>query len=176
MAKLAARRDLLYVGFFLIHAISTLVIDIQPLLPDALRIGLFKSLLDFYLRQTNDPLMTGARLHDPDYLWFRWFLLHEVIFFTPCFVLGIRGLLKGTTTIYPLLLAYGAAASTTTATCVVVLVFGHPKVPLNHTQLSLLLSSYIPFFVIPAIILVDMYNRVHRLINPRTQKSPKKKL
>ena len=48
-----------------------------------------------YLKNTSDPLMLGARSQDPNYLWFRWFLLHEGLFFLPCFILGIRGLLKG---------------------------------------------------------------------------------
>jgi hypothetical protein len=39
--------------------------------------------------------MLSARSQDPNFLWFRWFLVHEALFFLPCFILGIRGLLKG---------------------------------------------------------------------------------
>lgn len=48
-----------------------------------------------YLEIMPDPLMLGARSQDPNYLWFRWFLLHEGLFFLPCFIFGIQGLLKG---------------------------------------------------------------------------------
>ncbi|PLW22922.1 hypothetical protein PCASD_12016 [Puccinia coronata f. sp. avenae] len=148
--------DRLYLGFFLVHVLSTICVDLQPLLPDAFQLDLFKRLLDFYFNNTSDPLMLSARSQDPNYLWFRWFLLHEGLFFLPCFILGIRGLLKGTPSVYPLLLAYAAAASTTTATCFVVLLFGHHKVPLTSTQLTFLLSAYGPFFLIPAIMLEQL--------------------
>jgi len=170
-----AGRDRFYLGFFLLHAICTVCIDFLPLLPKPLQLNILKGLLDFYLENTSDPLMLGARSQDPNYLWFRWFLLHEGLFFLPCFILGIRGLLKGTASVYPLLLAYAAAASTTTSTCCVVLVFGHHQVPLTSTQLMLLLSSYGPFFFIPAVMLVDMYRRVHRLIGLDSSKLKGKK-
>ncbi|OAV99765.1 hypothetical protein PTTG_25289 [Puccinia triticina 1-1 BBBD Race 1] len=171
----AGGRDRLYLGFFLIHAISAICVDVQPLLPPALQLDVFKRLLDFYLENTSDPLMLSARLQDPNYLWFRWFLIHEALFFMPCFILGIRGLLKGTPSIYPILLAYAAAASTTTATCFVVLVLGDHKVPLTPTQFMFLLSAYGPFFLIPAVMLVDMYHRIHRLIGPDPSKLKGKK-
>jgi len=160
----AAGRDGLYLGFLLFHAICTICIDIQPLLPKPLQLDISRRLLDFYLKNTSDPLMLGARSQDPNYLWFRWFLLQEGLVFLPCFIFGIRGLLKGTASVYPLLLAYAAAASTTTATCLVVTVFGHQQVPFTSTELMVLLSANGPFFFIPAVMLVDMYHRIHRLI------------
>jgi len=91
----AAGRDGLYLGFLLFHAICTICIDIQPLLPKPLQLDISRRLLDFYLKNTSDPLMLGARSQDPNYLWFRWFLLQEGLVFLPCFIFGIRGLLKG---------------------------------------------------------------------------------
>ncbi|KAA1094683.1 hypothetical protein PGT21_028289 [Puccinia graminis f. sp. tritici] len=171
----ADRRDQVYLGFFLIHAISAVCVDIQPLLPQAVQLDVFKRLLDFYLENTPDPLMLSARSQDPSFLWFRWFLVHEALFFLPCFLIGIRGLLKGTPSVYPILLAYAAAASTTTATCLVVLVLGDHKVPLTSTQFIFLLSAYGPFFAIPAVMLVDMYHRIHRLIGSDSSRLKGKK-
>ncbi|KNZ44897.1 hypothetical protein VP01_871g3 [Puccinia sorghi] len=178
----AASRDGLYLGFFLIHAISTVGVEKWPADNDD---GDSDDDDDYVIRGTRaapvyleimpDPLMLGARSQDPNYLWFRWFLLHEGLFFLPCFIFGIQGLLKGTASVYPLLLAYAAAASTTTSTCLVVLVFGQQQVPFTSTELMLLLSAYGPFFFIPAVMLVDMYYRVHRLIGPDSFKLKGKK-
>ncbi|KAG0148280.1 hypothetical protein CROQUDRAFT_75529 [Cronartium quercuum f. sp. fusiforme G11] len=163
-------RDRLYISFLAVHAIATIAIDVQPIAPAALIPTLFKNLMNFYQSVSNDPLMIGASSGDPKYLWFRWFLAHEFIFFLPAYVFGIRGLLRDDPAIYPLLLAYGAAATTTTATCLVDLCFGSDSMSLTTEQFILLLSSYVPFFLIPLIILIDMYLRIATLLKAASKK------
>ncbi|KAH9471158.1 hypothetical protein MJO29_003075 [Puccinia striiformis f. sp. tritici] len=158
------QRDQIYVGFLAIHLISAICVDLQPLLPHGLQLDGLKGLMNFYLENTSDPLMINAHTTDPNYLWFRWFLVHEALFFVPCFILGIHGLIKRTPKIYPLLLAYAAAASTTTATSLIVVVWGDHHVPLTPTKLGVLASAYGPFFIIPVVLLIDMYIRIQRLI------------
>ncbi|POV98035.1 hypothetical protein PSHT_14249 [Puccinia striiformis] len=159
------QRDQIYVGFLAIHLISAICVDLQPLLPHGLQLDGLKRLMNFYLENTSDPLMINAHTTDPDYLWFRWFLMHEALFFLPCFILGIHGLIKRTPTIYPLLLAYAAAASTTTATSLIVVVWGDHHVPLTPTKLGFLQVLMVsPFFIIPVVLLIDMYIRIQRLI------------
>ncbi|EGG05759.1 uncharacterized protein MELLADRAFT_107196 [Melampsora larici-populina 98AG31] len=115
-------RDRLYMGFLAMHAVATVVI--------------------VYITISNDPLMMGASSGTSNHLWFRWLLAHEFIFFLPTYFFGIVGLWKDDLTIYPLLLAYGAAASTTTATCLIDLLFGSHDSHLTPKQLLFLLSSY----------------------------------
>lgn len=47
-----------------------------------------------YLNISHDPLMRGASSGASNYLWFRWFLAHEFLFFLPTYFLGIRGLIR----------------------------------------------------------------------------------
>lgn len=163
-------RDRLYMGFLAMHAVATVVIDIQPVMPPAIIPSAFKNLLNFYITISNDPLMIGASSNSSNYLWFRWLLAHEFIFFLPTYFFGIFGLWKDDSTVYPLLLAYGAAASTTTATCLIDLLFGSHDSPLNTRQLLFLLSSYVPFFLIPLTILLDMYLRISTLLKASSHK------
>ncbi|KAA1096409.1 hypothetical protein PGT21_016141 [Puccinia graminis f. sp. tritici] len=63
----ADRRDQVYLGFFLIHAISAVCVDIQPLLPQAVQLDVFKRLLDCKHPRSNlyNPLkmsLEGERL------------------------------------------------------------------------------------------------------------------
>ncbi|CAH7665820.1 transmembrane protein 6/97 [Phakopsora pachyrhizi] len=169
------RVDRLYIAFFLIHTIATLVIDIQSLLPAVLVFKPFKSLLDCYMRMTNDPLIIGAYTKDPNFLWFRFFLWHELIFLLPCFIFGTIGLMKDNHRIYPLLLGYGAAATTTTTTCVVIIAWGMNIYNLNMFQFFVLIASYVPFMLIPFCIMLDMYFRLQSLVKPHqnTLKSSK---
>ncbi len=78
----------------------------------------------------------------------------------------------GTTSIYVLLLIYAASTTTTTVPCLAVIL----STPVSPTPLSvglsvtseqrlLLLSSYIPFFLVPLVMTFDMASRVQKLIN-----------
>ncbi|KAH9825284.1 transmembrane protein 6/97 [Melampsora americana] len=163
-------RDRLYMGFLVMHAVATVVIDIQPVLPPTIIPSAFKKLLNFYIIISNDPLMIGASSGSPNYLWFRWLLAHEFIFFLPTYLFGILGLWKGDPTVYPLLLAYGAAASTTTATCLIDVLFGSHDSHLTTKQSLFLLSSYVPFFILPLTILLDMYFRISTLLRASSHK------
>ena len=119
---------------------------------------------------------------------------HVRFFQVPVFVIGLRGLWRGesnplllefkgshasssrrtfvgTTSIYILLLIYAASTTTTTLPCLAVIL----STPVSPTPLStglsvtteqrlLLLSSYIPFFLVPLVMTFDMAFRVQKLI------------
>lgn len=64
-----------------------------------------------------------------------------------------------------LLLAYGASTATTLVPVLnAVLTDPHSKPPLNGMELAMLLSSYIPFLVIPLGIAIDMGVRLCSII------------
>lgn len=126
----------------------------------------------------------------------------DSFFQVPVFILGIRGLWKGKKTyyiifsvpadlrldscaIYLLLLIYGASTSTTLLPCLAVLL-GTPitspetiaanVISVTWSQKQLLLTSYIPFLILPLLMTVDMALRISKLvqIGIRVQDNTKK--
>ncbi|CAL1715502.1 unnamed protein product [Somion occarium] len=167
--------DLLYFAFFAIHIPNTLLVDLQALYPSHLLPGSIANLPKLYVNLSSDPLIGGAMGYfglPDDYVWFKSFLLLEAFFQLPVFVLGLRGLWKGSRSIYLLLLIYGASTTTTLLPCLAVL-FSTPitsadtiaakAVSVTSEQRLLLLSSYIPFLIIPLVMTVDMAFRLHHL-------------
>lgn len=85
----------------------------------------------------------------------------------PLHLYALAHLMQGSRTIYILLLAYGASTATTTLPCVMV-ILATPQtnpalrqiVSVTTAQRTLLLLSYIPFFVVPLVMALDMSSRV----------------
>ena len=89
----------------------------------------------------------------------------------------------GTKSIYALLLVYAASTTTTTLPCLAV-ILSTPVVPSAVTETAkaaglsitaeqrlLLLSSYIPFFLVPLVMTLDMALRVHTLVTVDARKT-----
>ncbi|SGZ17274.1 BQ5605_C020g09109 [Microbotryum silenes-dioicae] len=94
--------------------------------------------------------------------WFQSFIILEIIFQVPVFVLGIRGLLrKNTTAIHPLLAIYGASSSTTTWACLAT-VLNEPHLPTLNHRLTLFFT-YLPFLLVPLAMTVDYTVRLTRV-------------
>jgi hypothetical protein len=75
--------------------------------------------------------------------------------------------------IYPLLLIYAASTSTTTLACLSLILstpltspstLAEGVISITGAQRSMLLSSYIPFFLVPLLMSFDMAGRVARLV------------
>ncbi|KAI0076612.1 hypothetical protein K474DRAFT_1691295 [Panus rudis PR-1116 ss-1] len=168
--------DLLYFIFFLIHLPSTLLVDLQAIYPHGLLPGIITKLPELYINLSSDPLIGGAMGYfgvPENYLWFKSFLLLEAFFQVPVFILGMRGLWKGSQKIYLLLLIYAASTTTTLLPCLAILLATPTTSPetvaakiisVTAEQRLLLLSSYVPFLIIPLTMLVDMSSRVFRLM------------
>ncbi|KAF8817441.1 hypothetical protein BYT27DRAFT_7227145 [Phlegmacium glaucopus] len=175
--------DLLYYLFFASHIPATLIIDLQALYkaPSYLRVP-----IEFYIGMSRDPLIgvvSGAFGDSSHLTWFKSFLFLELFFQLPVFFLGLRGLYKGSWTIYPLLALYAASTATTTLPCVFQILQTPETTPetlaqnlpsITASQRLLLLSSYIPFFLIPLIMAVDMGMRVHKLVKVAIKKEEEK--
>ncbi|KAF8347806.1 hypothetical protein F5887DRAFT_667049 [Amanita rubescens] len=170
--------DLIYFCFFLIHVPATLLLDVQHLYPTELVPPFMRALLQSYLQMSNDPLVGGVSgyftgMNTEQFLWFKSFTVLEVVFQLPVFFLGMRGLYKDNRAIYILILLYGASTATTTLPCVAVL-FQTPETTaltiakdiasVTSEQRVLLLSSYIPFLLIPLIMAIDMAYRLLDLV------------
>ena len=88
----------------------------------------------------------------------------------------------GCRTIYPLLALYAASTATTTLACVFQVLQTPKTTPetlaqnlpsITADQRLLLLSSYIPYFLIPFIMAVDMGMRTHELVKIAIKKEEK---
>jgi len=152
--------DLLYFSFFLIHLPATLFVDLQAIYPSSLVPTLLKDFTRWYVDFSGDPLIGGAFFGGQEWIWFRTFLWLEAIFQVPVFILGARALYYGppiSQKYYPLLLAYSASSSTTTLPCLATVL---STSTLTATQRMILLSSYIPFFLVPFMMAIDMLTRL----------------
>ncbi|KAH9852601.1 transmembrane protein 6/97 [Lenzites betulinus] len=185
-------RDLVYFLFFAIHLPATFLIDLQALYPKEWVPSVISNLAKFYVEMSADPLIGSSlgyfgQAQVDAYTWFRTLLVLEAFFQVPVFVLGLRGLWKGSRSIYVLLLIYASSAATTTLPCLSVIL----STPISLTPLTipsaaaqtsatvalsltaeqrlLLLSSYIPFFLVPFVMAVDMALRVQGIASARRE-------
>ncbi|KAF8586343.1 hypothetical protein K439DRAFT_1652632 [Ramaria rubella] len=169
--------DLLYFLFFLIHVPATLLIDLQALYPQTLAPGFAKNIVSFYISLSGDPLIAGANHYygeSYEFAWFRSFLWLELLFQFPVFIIGARGLWKDSRSIYLLLLIYGASTATTTLSCLTT-VLAVPTatdaknaletVAVTDLQRLFLLSSYVPFLIIPVVMTLDMAWRLSKILD-----------
>lgn len=169
--------DLLYAIFFAFHIPASIFLDLQYFYPKWTIPPFMRSLIPLYVQMSNDPLVGGLAGFFGDnshLLWFKTFLYLEALFQVPVFFIGLYGLYKGSKSIYVLLIIYGASTATTTLPCILYFlqvprlasgVLATPGVEsLTTEQLILLLSSYIPFFLIPLLMAVDMAYRVLGLV------------
>ncbi|KAJ8590788.1 hypothetical protein M405DRAFT_815486 [Rhizopogon salebrosus TDB-379] len=164
--------DLVYFTFFLVHIPATLLIDLQALYSPSLTPHFIRALPSLYIQMSNDPLVgsvLGLLGDSKHFMWFKTFLALEALFQLPVFVLGARGLWRDSRSIYVLLLVYAASTTTTILPCLTVLMstpitsaqtIADNVVSVTTFQYFLLLSSYIPFFIIPLMMTVDMAFRV----------------
>ena len=98
-------------------------------------------------------------------------------FLVPVFVIGLYGLYHNKRSIYPLMAIYGATATTTTLACVVHVLITPNALPpsatavlptgptLTYEQRMMLLSSYVPFCILPFMIAIDFGVRLTKLVN-----------
>ncbi|GAA6001140.1 Ema19p [Rhodotorula paludigena] len=149
-------RDWVYLTFLAVHIPATLLVDVQALFcAEYFSPAWLREIFIFAAKE--DPLLTNATA--PLFAWFQSFIILEVLFQLPVFFLGVRGLWKRQSTIYPLLALYGASSSTTTFACIAT-VLTTPG--LTQPQLTKLLVSYVPFMLVPLAMAVDYGARMTR--------------
>ncbi|CDO74847.1 hypothetical protein BN946_scf184280.g7 [Trametes cinnabarina] len=181
------RKDFVYFLFFAIHLPATFLIDLQALYPKQWLPNIMSNIPKFYVEMSNDPLIGSVmgyfgQQQVEAHTWFKSFLLVEAFFQVPVFILGLRGLWTGSPSIYVLLLVYAASTTTTTLPCLAVILHTPVSPPplatssiaveaaktlnisVTAEQRLLLLSSYIPFFLVPLVMTIDMAYRVQKLV------------
>ncbi|SPO22078.1 uncharacterized protein UTRI_02080_B [Ustilago trichophora] len=159
--------DVLYLAYFGIHLLASIAIDAQltyppysqRLFPEPLR-----KVLQDYLTSSKDPFLLAAAESSPEHVWFRVLLASETVFQIPCFVVGIWGLWNDEKRTYPLMVAYGTLAASSTLQCICSVLYGKDGSGLTSAQVGGLLQNYIPFCIIPTLLTVDMILRTVKLL------------
>ncbi|TFK74992.1 hypothetical protein BDN72DRAFT_603502 [Pluteus cervinus] len=169
--------DMLYFAFLLMHIPATLLTDLYSIYPESIA-RILRPLNEQYFKMSNDPLVGAlAGYHGPTasdhLLWFKTYIWLEVFVQLPIFAIGAWGLYKSSRLTHVLLLAYATLTCTTTLPCVVILfklpaftgqqVAQYPPA-VTDAQRLILASSYVSFFMIPFVMLLDMFNRVMNLV------------
>ncbi|KAI9509071.1 transmembrane protein 6/97 [Russula earlei] len=179
---MAARRplssrplDLLYFIFFLVHIPATLLVDCQAIWPELIVPTPLRAVPRWYVSVSGDPLIAGAMGisvgNASELAWFKSFMYLEALFQLPVFVLGARGLWKDSPKIYALLVLYGASTCTTTLACIAQIIntpvtsaatVAQKAVSITPQQRVMLLFSYVPFFIVPLFLAIDMALRLQK--------------
>ncbi|KAJ4469863.1 transmembrane protein 6/97 [Lentinula aciculospora] len=157
--------DLVYFYFFLNHIPASILLDFQKFYPAAYVPSLLLRIRQWWIDISADPLLMAAARGDNllhgELVWFGCFAWLELLFQFPIFILGMKGLWNGSRSIYILLLAYGASTATTVLPCIFYFFQEHN---MTATQRLILLSSYVPFFLVPLVMAIDMGSRVYNIV------------
>jgi len=115
-------------------------------------------------RKATQPKPVPTSVAETDFLVSRFFQL-------PVFFLAARALYAGPPklqTYYPLMLAYSASSCTTTFGCLAVLCTSTGP---TQFQMLLLLASYLPFFLVPFGMAIDITLRLTKAQGTKTLKA-----
>ncbi|KAH9931876.1 transmembrane protein 6/97 [Fomitopsis serialis] len=182
--------DLAYFSFFLMHTFATVVVDLQAIYPPHLIPSAMKGVVDYYLTTYNDPLIGGVMgffgpAKADSFNWFETFVIMEAFFQLPSSSWACEGFTKvHSRTIYVLLLVYAASATTTTLPCLTT-ILATPVTPVpsadpssisvTPAQRLSLLTSYVPFLVVPLLMTIDMGFRVLSMVRVASSTAEREK-
>ncbi|XP_075627901.1 sigma intracellular receptor 2 [Balearica regulorum gibbericeps] len=154
-------RERLFALYFLSHIPVTLLIDLQALLPAGLHPQGLTELLQWYVTTFRDPLM----LQPPE--WFKAFIYCEAFLQLPFFPIAGYAFLKGGCRWIrtPAIIYSTHVATTLFAILAHVLFHDFSKSehlgPQTLRERLILLSVYVPYLVIPLLILFTMLHSPH---------------
>ena len=132
--------------FFLTHIPATVLMDSQAIFPPSVVPGFAKSLLKFHVDTNHDPLMAQQPV------WFKAFILFELVFQLPFFFVGFYAFYKQCNWIRIPGIAYGTHTATTLIPILAEILYSN-AIPDGGARLKLFLI-YLPYLVIPAMIAV----------------------
>ncbi|EMR08994.1 hypothetical protein PNEG_02770 [Pneumocystis murina B123] len=153
--------DFLYTCYFVVRIFVALLIDLVPIYPAKLTLEKLTKLQLWYISTFKDPLM-GWKSYPGG--WFFSFIFCEAFFQLPLFFYGIRGLYYNNPRVQIPILIYATHTATTVFACIFELIFFNVYFITLEDKI-ILVFLYLPFFVIPCIMILDMVSRLkHRLI------------
>ncbi|NWQ83530.1 SGMR2 protein, partial [Columbina picui] len=161
MAAAPRWRERLFALYFLSHVPVTLLIDLQPLLPPGILPPALAELLRWYTGAFRDPLM----LQPPE--WFKAFIYCEAFLQLPFFpVAGYAFLKGGCKWIRTPAIIYSTHVATTLFPILAHILFhdfsqSEHSGPQTQRERLTLLSIYLPYLLIPLLILYTMLRNPH---------------
>ncbi|CAO3654226.1 unnamed protein product [Mucor hiemalis] len=156
--------DLIYFIYFATHIPVTLSIDFQVFYPPHLVPQALSDALKFYIDTYKDPFMGSST---PVY-WFLSFICCELIVQLPFFFIACVGLVKDSKYIRLPLAIYGAHVATTVLPSLAEVLL-NPNLKLDQTERLTLSAFYAPYFLLPLIMIVDLYIQVNKYLNAAPQ-------
>lgn len=166
--------DLFYFVFLVFNIFTFIFVDGQNFYPSNLIPHFMKQIVQDYLRDSGDPFVQALHKNDLRYIWFATSMQSELYFQVPIFVFGSWFIWKDDKRIYPVLISYGLLASFTTLQCLTSVMYGNDGESLFSNQKSYLLKAYIPFTIIPFLMMCDMTVRCWQLIGQKDEERTKK--
>lgn len=142
--------------FFVSHIPITLFVDSQALLPASWHPQAVKDLLDMYVDFCQDPLMARPTFAGP---WFQSFVVGELLFQLPFFIVAVRMLRNGQST-WPdwfrtACIVYGSHTSTTLIP-ILATVITYPETTVLHKVMTAAVYAPYAFFPLWLTILAAM--------------------
>ncbi|PWN30863.1 hypothetical protein BDZ90DRAFT_229854 [Jaminaea rosea] len=148
------KADWLYVAFMGVHLLASVLVDGQLFYPQSCIPEVLVKTKQDYLRQSNDPMV--GKLGQPEVAWFWMAVVLEMTWQCPAFVLGIVGLVRDDWRVWPLLVGYSSLAFSSTLFVIWQVIAGPDAPSLSSEQLRFLLQNYVPFALMPLMMLIDL--------------------
>lgn len=148
--------DWVFVAFFATHIPATLLVDLQCLPPLQEHYPAFaKDILAFHISQFHDPLMATCPV------WLQSFIVCELFFQLPFFVLALYAFATRGNWIRIPAIVYGAHTATTLVPILAYLATvvpdpNSPSGPLSSSDRAALLAVYLPYALVPALLVWRM--------------------
>jgi len=160
----------LFVGWFALHIITTLFVDIQPLMPSQLTWLHPKPLRDvvvWYINEAGDMMMRGAFTGEKQlcngHYWFRSLVVFELFYQLPMFFFIIHGLVSGPEAKARMelpALIYCAHVITTLIPINAEVLFSPNFADLTKYQKTFLMVAYTPFWLVPLLFAIRCYTHI----------------
>jgi hypothetical protein len=133
---------LVVIVFFATHIPATILMDSQALLPPSVVPSFARALLRFHCEQNADPLMA-----DPP-VWFKSFILFELLFQLPFFFIGFKAFYERKNWIRIPGVVYGAHTATTLVPILAEIL--HSDSFPDEAARWKLFFIYLPYLIVPA--------------------------
>ncbi|KAI8081326.1 transmembrane protein 6/97 [Halteromyces radiatus] len=162
--------DLVYFIYFFTHIPVTLLIDFQTFYPTELVPGFLKDTRNIFIQDYKDPFLAS----EPPHYWFLSFLYSELFFQFVFFFIACHGLWKDSLHCRLGLCIYGSHVATTVFASLFEVLF-NPAHVLTTNERYTLACFYLPYFILPVIMLIDSYLRISPILSS-TKQTPLKKI
>ncbi|KAJ2823263.1 Transmembrane protein 97 [Coemansia erecta] len=162
--------DTVFLGYFITHIPTTIVVDVLPLLPTELIPRPLYTLNQFLTTTVGDPFMVIDPLRT-DLVWFRSLLVCELLLQLPFFFYAVWALWNKSPQRHLMLLVYGVHVATTMAPILGMLVFG--DIDRSCGERVRLGAMYLPYLVIPLVMAGVSFRECSRMLGFCKHKSKK---